>query len=42
MSYFEIESTSEGKGDMGEGCFPRDELDCEDIWIDDNYCNTPT
>ena len=38
MPYLEENSTFEGKEDLGEG----HSLDGEDLWIDGNYCNTPT
>ena len=42
MPYFEVESTFEGKEDMGDICSPRFKLDDQDLHLDDNLCDTPT
>lgn len=42
IPFFDVESTFEGKADMGEGFSPIYEFEGEDLWIHGNFYDTPT
>lgn len=40
IHYFDVESTYENEGDLGDTCSSRDEFDGESLPINDNFYNT--